>query len=314
MRVAIIDIGTNTFHLLIAEVLPDGGYTKVYSSKNSVKLGRGGINQNFIHSGPFKKGVATLAKYKSIAAQYNADKIFAFATSAVRSATNGKHFVDEVEHNIGIEIRVITGNEEAELIYEGVRQALDIGPEKCLIMDIGGGSVEFIIADYRKSYWRSSYNMGVARILEMLKPSDPIKPQEVTAEEIYLDNELKPLFTELSKHKIDTLIGASGSFDTFAEMIAYKYLSPSVLHDVTCFDFNMTHYNEIHHQLLLSTKEARKKTKGIIPMRVDMIVLASVMVNYVINKAKIKKMRLSTYALKEGVLANVIRNGRKEQD
>jgi exopolyphosphatase/guanosine-5'-triphosphate,3'-diphosphate pyrophosphatase len=311
MNIAIIDLGTNTFHLLIVEVNDDGNFNKLYKTKTNVKLGRGTIVNNVISTVPFTKGLLALEGYQETIEEYDVKQVFAFATSAIRSAINGVDFIKKVKEKTGIEIKVITGEEEAELICYGVREALDIGDKKALVMDIGGGSVEFIVADKIDIFWKKSYNIGVARLLEKFHPSDPITPIEINRIEQYLKQELKQMFTDVGAYAPKTLIGSSGSFDTFADMINYKLEGEEISKIASEYTFDMDLFAHINEQLLKSTNAERKHTKGIIPMRVDMIVPATILVSLVIKKLNITEMRLSNYALKEGVLAQIMKGNLK---
>jgi len=307
VRIAILDLGTNTFHLLIAEV--DGAKFKtIFKTKIAVKLGEGAIHRNRIAKIPFERGLKTIGYYKKVIDRYKPDNVYAFATSAIRSATNGKKFVDEVKAKTGINVKVISGAKEAELICYGVRQCIDLKDKPGLIIDIGGGSTEFIIADGKKIHWKKSFNIGAARLLEIFRPSDPITDQEVLNIEKFLDKELAPLHRAINKMAVTKLVGSSGSFDTFAEMIGYRKFNKYVLTDSNRHKFNLKHFDEMYEYVLRSTFKQRLKMKGLIRMRVDMIVLAGICTNYVIKKFNIREMHLSKYALKEGALYYVTKN------
>ena len=222
MKLAIIDIGTNTFKLMIARV-QDGGFLVIDKEKIPVKLGEGGINNNVIAHNPFQRGLKAMKTHKATIDRFEVDKTLAFATSAIRSAENGRDFVRKVKAETGIEIEVISGNREAELIYYGVRQALDLGDEKVLIMDIGGGSTEFIIADRNRMYWKHSFDLGAARLLEVINPSEPISKNEIKKLRLYLKEQMQLLWAACELHTVKTLVGSSGSFDSLAEMIYYRF-------------------------------------------------------------------------------------------
>lgn len=307
MSIAVIDLGTNTFNLLIAKVHDDGGYTIKYNNKLPVKLGEGGINKGLITSQAIQRGMETLRYYDRVIKEHSASQVYAFGTSALRSCRNGPDFVKEVKKQFDIDVKVIDGDEEAELIYAGVLLALDLGEENVLIMDIGGGSTEFIIGNRREILWKRSFELGAARLLDKFEPSDPIKEEEVIMMERYLEVELRELFEALKIHRVETLTGSSGSFDTLAEMIAHRFYTPAIFEDKTEFTFHLPDYFIIHRQLLHSTKEERLSTPGIIELRVDMIVIASIFVNFILKKCRIHHMRLSTYSLKEGVLNKIIK-------
>jgi len=303
MNIAIIDLGTNTFNLLVVHAAADKSYEILYQNKIPVKLGEGGITKNYIEAVPFQRGMDALEKHLSEIKKYNCSQVAAFATSAIREASNGADFVAQAKQKLNLTINVISGDKEAELIYYGVRQAVQMDEhKKSLIIDIGGGSTEFIIANKSKVFWKKSFLLGAARLLEKFNPSDPITDGEIKAINTYLMTELKPLFDAVKEYEITELIGSSGSFDSLAEMIAHKFYSPLILDNTTEYDFNMDDCVSIYELLIKSTKAERMEMKGLVHMRVDMMVISALLVHFVIAEFAIKKMRLSTYSLKEGVL------------
>lgn len=306
MKIAVIDLGTNTFNLLIAEVNSINHYRILYSTKAAVQLGKGGITKKIITPDAIDRGVATIGSYLQRISTYNVDKVYAYATSAVRSAKNGNEFTDRIKNEFNLDINVISGEKEAELTYYGVKLGVNLKEEISLIMDIGGGSTEFIICNKYQIFWKKSFEVGAARVLEAFQPSDPITPQEVKNIEAYFNQELEELFQAIDQYKATTLIGSSGSFDTFAEVIAHKFYEPSIVEGITEYSFNMADYYNIHEQLINTTREERLNTKGLLPMRVDMIVIASIFTNFILTKGGFSNMRLSAYSLKEGVLNEVI--------
>lgn len=306
MRVAILDLGTNTFHLLIVSVSAKGERRVVFKSKVVVKLGEGAIHQNEIAPIPFQRGIKALKHYREIIDKHKPERIFAFATSAIRSAVNGKDFVREAKAQASIDIEVISGSREAELICYGVRQCVDLSAGRSLIMDIGGGSTEFIICDHQKIFWKHSFNIGAARLLEIFKPSDPITASEIGKLRKFFAKELEILFQQTEKWKPTQLVGSSGSFDTFAEMIGYKFHAKNVIKNANHYEFNIEEFYKLHDILVSSTTMKRMKMKGLIKMRVDMIVLASLCTTFVLERCKLSKMKMSKFALKEGALWNIL--------
>jgi exopolyphosphatase/guanosine-5'-triphosphate,3'-diphosphate pyrophosphatase len=309
MKIAIIDLGTNTFNIFIAEIFPDKTFSKIYKSKIAVKLGEGGINQNFIEEKPFKRGIKALHKHKKTIEKYGVEKIVAFATSAIRSAKNGNHFIHVAKETTGIDVQIISGDREAELIYYGVRSAVKLNDTPSLILDIGGGSTEFIIATKNKILWKQSFLLGAARLLDKFKPSDPITKEEIIQIEDHLEQNLQPLFSAINSPAIkghkggcQELIGSSGSFDSLAEMIAYRFYSIDILSGKTEYDFDLDDCAKIYDMLLRSTTRERLHIQGLTKMRVDMIVVSAIFVDFIVLRLGLKKMRLSKYALKEGVL------------
>ena len=218
-RVAIIDLGTNTFNLLVTEV-EGNSYRILVESKYPAQLGKGGIHKATITDEAMDRGIDALTNHLITISEYQVDSIFCFATSAIRSATNGNSFVKRVKQELGLSIRVIPGDEEAETIFDGVKQVIPLDNDPVLIMDIGGGSVEYIIANRKGILWKESFNLGVSRLLEQFTPSDPIRVSEINIIEEHFKSKLGSLFSAVKQFPVKRLIGSSGSFDTLAEMIA----------------------------------------------------------------------------------------------
>ena len=308
MIIAVIDLGTNTFNLLVAEVNPDKSYTHLYQTKISVKLGEGGIDKGIITPAAFQRGIDALKVYKKIIQKYNVERVFAFATSAIRSAANGTEFTNKVKEETGFEIEIISGDREAELIYYGVKRAVNMSNELSLIIDIGGGSTEFIIANKYEIIWKQSFLLGASRLLEKFKPSDPFTDNDFEQIRNYLNTQLQPLFEAVKRYPVTELIGSSGSFDSLADMISYRFYTPELLKGKTEYTFNMNDWETIYESIIKSNKAERTQMKGLIEMRIDMIVIASVIIHFIISSFNIHKMRLSTYSLKEGTLSEIMNN------
>ncbi|RNL54027.1 Ppx/GppA phosphatase family protein [Pedobacter jejuensis] len=304
MRFAIIDLGTNTFHLLIAEST-DKNFKVLFKTNMPVKLGEGKINDNQIIPAAFERGINALKDFRKIITEYNVDKVRATATSAVRSAENGKKFVLAAREEANIAIEIISGDEEATLIYEGVKLSGAI-KDCSLIMDIGGGSVEFILCDSEKLIWKKSYNIGAARLMQQYFKSDPISDEEKNLILAKVQNELLDLFEVCEKHQPKVLIGSAGAFETFAELIIKKYNYPVNVSEAKTYDFNFDEYISITLKLINSTHAERAAMPGMISLRVDMCVVAALLANYTMGRLKINQLTLSTYDLKMGVLASLL--------
>lgn len=308
MRIAVIDLGTNTFNLLIVDVDESGQHRAVYNTKIAVKIGEGAMIQGLLQPEPMARGKKALAQYLEIISDHKCDKTFAFATSAIRSTSNGHGFVKEVKDELGLEISVIDGNEEAQLIYEGVDLAVKFEKKPMLVMDIGGGSTEFIIADENGVLWKKSYDLGISRILQMLEPADPVQPSDIANLDGLFENQLTELLQNCEKYNVKTMIGSSGSFDSFIEMLWAQHGTERKASYVKSLEFNLDELNALHHRLITYNWNQRKAIPGLVEMRVDTIHLASYMVQWVMQKCRLERILLSSYALKEGVLHRVMDN------
>lgn len=300
-----MDLGTNTFHLLIANGSATS-YQELVHKTLPVKLGEGGINKGLIQPEAFERGLNAMKGYAQDIANHNVKQVSAIATSALRNAANGQDFIDAVKQKTGISIEIIDGDNEATYIYRGVKLAGGLGDQTSLILDIGGGSVEFILCNEEDIFWKHSFEIGAARLMDQFHRIDPIPSSSINELHSYLDNKLAIFFEAAKKHSVDNLIGSSGSFDTFAEL--------SELQDGRVFDFNQNKnyafsedgLRKVTDKLIASSHQQREEMEGIVPIRVDMIVVASILARYVINKLGVKKVMLCTNSLKEGVLADLL--------
>jgi exopolyphosphatase/guanosine-5'-triphosphate,3'-diphosphate pyrophosphatase len=303
-KIAVIDLGTNTFNLIIAAVNGDGTYQILHSGKLPSKLGEGGINKKVIAPVAYQRGLNAIGEHFRTILLHGASTTYAFATSAIRNATNGADFVNDIKNLFGVDVKVIDGNEEAELIYFGVKQAVNLNNENVLILDIGGGSNELIIGNGEKYHWKHSYDLGISRLLQKFTPSDPIASAEILQVEEYLDNQLTDLMEPVGLYNPQILIGSSGSFDTYRSVLtAQKVLSPNGNPSI---EIPMNEYLKLHNHLITTTIEQRNSIQGMDHLRAEMIVLASIFTNLLIKKTGIQRMMQSTYSLKEGAVWKLI--------
>lgn len=296
MTAAVIDLGTNTFHLIIAKILADK-VNIIFKTNIPVKLGEGKINEHIIIPEAHERGLLALEAFHREIEKHHVDTIKAVATSAIRSATNGPDFVKAAKSYAGIDIEVITGDEEAGYIFNGVNATGAIHGSS-LIMDIGGGSTEFIICNQDGILWKKSYNIGAARLMQAHFDSDPISEADQSAIINHLSAELADLKAACDNYQPAHLIGSAGAFETFAGMIDKDLDVNNTSHTI----IDIHSYQALSKLLLASTHEEREKMPGLIKLRVDMIVIAAILTNYVIAASGVKHISLSTYDLKIGVL------------
>lgn len=300
MKVAILDMGTNVFNLLITDVSEDG-YEILKVLKVPSKIGEGGITKGILTQQAFESARSAISELSAaIKEMGGVDSFRGIATSAVRDAANSAEFLSMVNREFGIEAEAISGNREAELIYKGVRESMLLYNEIFLIMDIGGGSNEFIIADKHQILWKRSYNMGVVRLREMFPPSDPISDNELSHLEEYYDRNMSDLWEAVGRFRPTLLIGCSGSFDTLRELI-YTDDDGSV----PSMEIEKEKFIQLHGKLIKSVREERAAMPGMSPIRVDYIVIGSILVNLVIEKTSITDIHQSSYSLKEGYMAEI---------
>jgi exopolyphosphatase / guanosine-5'-triphosphate,3'-diphosphate pyrophosphatase len=300
MYIAIVDCGTNTFNLLIAQAKPEG-WSVVFENKLSVKLGAGGFETKTIVPSRFIRGLDAINAHHENIKNFNCKRVFAFATSAVRESKNGQEFIKAAKDLTGIEIELIDGDREAELIYRGIVQTIDLGPEPSLIMDIGGGSTEFIIANNKEIFWKKSFLLGVSRLFDQLQPSDKMRHEEMIKLKSLLTKELEPLREALKQHKCKWLVGSSGSFDTLLSLFRHGAKQADT-HPKLANDILPGAFPTIHNWLMSSTYEERLKHPAIPSIRAEFMPLASFMVKEVMEMQHFERLIHSQYALKEGAI------------
>lgn len=303
MVFAVIDLGTNTFNLLIGEMLPDKTFKRLFNTKIAVKLGEGTINSGYIADAPFQRGISALKQYQQYIQDYNVEKEFAFGTSAIRSASNGPDFVKAALEEAKIAVTVIDGNEEAELIYYGNRMAVKMSEETSLIMDIGGGSTEFILANKDTIFWKKSFKLGAARLLERFKPSDPITDEEIKDFHDYLRAELLPLREAVKLYQPQELIGSSGAFDSVVDLIGGEFDHPLINDAQTEYHISLSEYELISRKIKASTLRERYQMPYLIHMRADMMVISIMLIDHILKEINLNVFKTSIFSLKEGVIS-----------
>ncbi|WP_020567578.1 Ppx/GppA phosphatase family protein [Neolewinella persica] len=296
MRRAVIDLGTNTFHLLIAELSEDGQLTEIYRERIFVKLAKEGIAT--IGPAPFDRGISALKHYRKELDKYGVENLTAIGTAALRTASNGPEFVATALREARITIQLISGDEEAHLITAGVLRAIPVPTENILIMDIGGGSTEYIIAGKAGVHWRRSFPIGVSVLFNEFHHADPITATEIQRLERHLREQLKPLSTALAAHPAHHLVGAAGTFDVLAGALR-DHNAPA---HPTSHQLSLSGFPELYQTITSATLAERLALPGIPPERTDMIVVAMTLLRFTFELAGIERVTVSDYAMKEGVL------------
>ena len=306
-RLALIDMGTNTFHLLIVEERPGQPPHPLVRTKVGVRLGEGGISQGEIAPAPYARALQTLRGFKEEIELHQATEVRATATSAMRVARNGPDLVRDILATTGLQVEVIGGEREAELIAKGIRQAVPLGPARHLLMDIGGGSVEFIIANEATIFWKHSFEIGAQRLLDQFfpDPSGVLPRPQVQAELEFLAGQLAPLTAAVAEFgPLAGLVGSSGSFDTLADLHLGQVRREADLPPRTALP--LAAFEHTFAQLLTLDHAGRVALPGMFSMRADMLVVASVIIKYVLTTYDLTQITTSAFALKEGLLAELL--------
>jgi len=302
---AVADLGTNTFQLIIARVV-DGKMEVLLRKKTGVELGRQGMSEKRIHPDAMERAFAALHEFALDLKQFNipVEKASVFGTSAFRNAVNGDAFVSKILEKTGFRVQIISGESEAKYIFRGVLASgvlTEINPS--LIVDIGGGSVEFILSDGNSALWKRSFETGGLRLKELFHRQDPIPAENIILLENYLFDQLQPLWSLIGNSSNLSLVGCSGSFDTLIDMRnSSKKINPGAVEEEPFHVLEPSEFYEIFKQMIPLALEDRLKLPGMIPLRAGMMVVALILIRLILQKIKSEHILVSTYSLKEGVL------------
>lgn len=302
-RFAVIDLGSNTFHLIIFDLSrkkPD----VLFRERIAVKIGEG-IEDGLITDAAAERAINTLFRFSEKIKQYNVIATRAIATSAFRSAINAREFCWRVKLECGINIEVIDGEKEAQLIYQGVKEAVNLPVHNSVIMDIGGGSVEFIICNNEGILWKKSYEIGGIRLMKRFHKSEPIQPNQVDHLKSFLLETLSDLFEKFDTHKPKTLIGASGAFESLVDIAALKKGLDPVGKTMTESTLDLEDFYVICEEIVSKTYTERKEIPGLVTFRAEMIVVSCLLIKRIVRHG-ISDIRASAYALKEGMVSELI--------
>jgi exopolyphosphatase/guanosine-5'-triphosphate,3'-diphosphate pyrophosphatase len=295
-RIAAIDVGSNSLHMVVAQADPDGGVTTLWRMKEMVGLGRISFPSKRLSVDAMERALATLRRFGQAARARGCEKVLAVATSAVREAENGGDFLQRARRELGMQVKVVSAKDEARLIYLGVRHEVDLGNKPHFILDVGGGSVEFIVADGTKPLLLESRKLGAARMTARYVSTDPISPAELKSLLAHYERELGPVCDSiLALHPV-AAIGTSGTMENLAAMCAAidKKESAQVIE------------REALSRLLARLIESRAKDRatmsGLDDQRKDQILAGALLVSELLRRLNLNEIRLCRSALREGIL------------
>ncbi len=306
-HLAAIDIGTNSFHLVIVEMSSTGKIKIVDREREAVRLGHGPKDMKNISPEAMDRGLRALKRFRRLIDTYKAP-VRAVATSAVREALNQKDFVRRAWSEARIKVEVVSGTEEARLIYLGILQALPVYDSRVLLVDIGGGSVEFLNGYKGQPRYATSLKLGCIRLTQQFFKKSALRPKDVRACRDYVRGFLETSHREMSKWTFDFAIGTSGTIQNLANMIRASRGEILTL-SMNNFSFSRSELDHVVESLLSArTEKDRLQIAGLDPRRADIIVAGAIVLQEAFRIWKIKRMTISDFALREGIVYDFIRN------
>ena len=310
MRLAAIDVGTNSIHTVIVDVAEDLDITIQDRSKDTVHLLRGRDPRGNLKARAMTDALRALRTARRLCDRHKVERVLAVATSAIREAPNGLEFLRHAKDKTGIDVHVITGSEEARLIYLAVRESVHLGGDTFMAIDIGGGSVELIVGNRESLYGARSLKLGALRVAEEFPLSDPPTDDELAAVRGHFDSELAE-FDKISKtHSWQRTIGTSGTILQLGRLASGNpELSASRSHHQETVSAAALH--EWCERLSRSTMQERTEMKGLDGSRVHNIVPGALLLDAILSRYGVNELTVCEYALREGVVYDfVARNQR----
>ncbi|MET0276624.1 MAG: Ppx/GppA phosphatase family protein [Acidimicrobiia bacterium] len=305
MRVAALDLGTNSFHLLIADAHADGHLDPIVREKEMLRLGEVVSRHGLIPPTAADQVVATVRRFRLLADAAGADEILACATSAIRRATNGGDVVDRIEDETGVRVDVISGHEEARLIFGAVRASVVLDPPPALCFDLGGGSLEITVGDARAMQWATSLPLGVARLTAEFVHSDPISKRDRRELRDHIEAVLEPCRAPVAQRSPRMAVGSSGTIESLAQMVIARLGDemPSTLNQVSITRDELL---ELHQEILASNAADRLRFDGLDARRVDLVVAGSTVLTTAMEQFDLDTITISEWALREGIVLDAV--------
>ncbi|MEZ4910802.1 MAG: hypothetical protein R2774_08060 [Saprospiraceae bacterium] len=298
MHLAVIDLGSNTFHLLIANCNKDGIESIVYKKRIFVGLSEGGIDSISLEK--IQLGLDAITDFKRKLLEFDVLRTRILGTAILRQASNKNDFILPTEDIMGQNLEIINGQKEADLIYKGICLNPKSSLGTHLVMDIGGGSTEFIIIKNGEKIWSQSYNIGVGVLYARFQKTDPISSEDKMRIKKYIIETCEDLWIAIDANPCEFVTGASGSF----EVLQNIEQSPLDLLDLS--PFTLDAFDRVYDTIINTSYDARLQMKRLPKERAKLIVVGMILMQTVIEKVQPNALFISQFALKEGALSEMI--------
>ena len=311
MRIAAIDIGTNSVHMLVVQVRPDLSFEVIDREKAMVRLGAGGLDGRALTPEAMSAALQALSKFKRLAESHEVDEILAAATSATREAGNGGEFLARIEQQTGIRARVISGTEEARLIHRAGVYGVDVGSARAVVIDIGGGSVEITLGTAANVQLARSFKIGVIRLMERFVKSDPLSGRDERRLTKHLSAEIERHCEQITAVGFDRVIGTSGTILSLGAVAATaaRGSTPAELRNLRV---TAKQIRRLRKEFTALDLEERLAVPGLDPRRADLIVAGAVLLDTILRRLGTADITLCDLALREGLVLDYIRRNKRQ--
>ena len=310
MRVAAIDIGTNSVHMLVVRVREDLSFEVIDREKAMVRLGAGGLDGKALTADAMNAALQALVKFRRLATARQVDTVIAAATSATREARNGGEFLSRIERETGIRARVITGADEARLIHQAAVYGVDVGSSRAVVIDVGGGSVEITVGTASQIELARSFKLGVIRLTERFVRSDPLTGRDERRMVRHIQDEIDRYCGQITDAGFDRVIGTSGTILSLGAVAATmaRGTPPADLRNLKVTAKQIRRLRKTSTELDI---EQRLLLPGLDPRRADLMVAGVVLVDTILRRLGAEELTLCDLALREGLVLDYVRRNKR---
>jgi exopolyphosphatase / guanosine-5'-triphosphate,3'-diphosphate pyrophosphatase len=311
MRLAAIDIGTNSVHMIIVNVRPDLSFDVIDQEKVMVRLGTGGLETRLLTDEAMTAALQALAKFRLLADRHGVDEVLAAATSAVREARNGGDFLGRIAETTGIRARVISGAEEARLIHLAAVYGVDVGSARAVVIDIGGGSVEITHGSATAIRASKSFKLGAIRLTERFIRTDPLSDRDEQKLVKHIRGEIDRYCAQIKRAGFDRVIGTSGTILSLGA-VAMSVATGTPPDDIRNLRVPARQIRDVRKRMVGATLRERLGVPGLDPRRADLAVAGSVLFDTILTRLGAEDVTLCDLALREGILLDYIRSHQRQ--
>jgi exopolyphosphatase/guanosine-5'-triphosphate,3'-diphosphate pyrophosphatase len=304
MRIAAIDVGTNSIHMIVCRLRPDRSFEVTDREQDMIRLGTSALDGRALPEASMAAALQTLSRFRRLADSHGVDEIIATATSAVRETPNGGDFVAAVQRDVGIRVRVISGTEEARLIHLAAAYAVNVGRRPVVVLDIGGGSTEVTLGTAFRLQASRSFKLGALRLTERFVRSDPLSGRDERRLERHIRRETATFVRQIKRRGFDRVIGTSGTILSLGTLASR---SPRQADDhlrnvrVAAKDIS-----RLRARLTAMPLEDRLTMPGLDPRRADLAVAGAVILDPLLDQLGADELTLCDFALREGLVLDYI--------
>lgn len=311
--IAFVDIGTSSVRLLLVRIDPDRSYSILSDEKEVVRLGEGVFVDQHLQQEAIEHTARVCKNFAEEARTSGASTIYAVATSATREAKNKKELLEYLKQETGLDVRIVSGLEEARLIYLGASRGVNLGESQALFIDIGGGSTNLIIGNRSQYQYLDTFKLGALRLTSLFSLPDEtgtLPPARYALIQRHVRNATIRSLATIRQYRLNLTLGSSGTIENLAEIAAYRFFNrPREPNDVLKFD----HLELVVETLLARSPEERREIPGISPHRAENIIAGAAILHTLMQDLEISEIHISEHGLCFGLLNEyLLRRGRSK--